>query len=213
MASQMLSSSTGERALIKARRALEQWMRCMPVVSFNGGRYDLQLIKPYLAAVYWTYAPPWLHRFWAYEGSELSVVNDGLLPSNRRGDEITSVLTKGSCFTAIYTHKLALRSCIPDVCNYLAAGDFSYAKYLRTYGGTACQGGKSFFPYEYVDDLACLRNPLPSYAALYSSLRVENALKEGLGQPHGQQNCAEVCRLWVHKGMTSLRDPLIHYNN
>ena len=62
-AGHMLRSSTGTHALTKARRALEQWMRCMPVVSFNGGRYDLQLIKPYLATVYGTYAPPWLHRF------------------------------------------------------------------------------------------------------------------------------------------------------
>ena len=39
----LLSLSTGAHALTKARRSLEQWMRCMPVVSFNGGRYDLQL--------------------------------------------------------------------------------------------------------------------------------------------------------------------------
>ena len=51
-AGRMLSSSTGAHALTKARWSLEQWMRCIPVVPFNGGRYDLQLIKPYLAAVY-----------------------------------------------------------------------------------------------------------------------------------------------------------------
>ena len=130
-------------------------------------------------------------------------------PRDRRGDEIASVLKKGSRFTAIYTHKLAFL----DVCNYLPAGGFSYAKYLRTYGGIDCQGGKSFFPYEYVDDLDRLHDPLPSYAAFYSSLRVENSLEEGLGRPHGQRNYAELCRLWVRKGMTSLRDLLIHYNN
>ena len=99
-AGRMLSSSTGGHALTKARRALEQWMRCMPVVSVNGGRYDLQLIKPYLATVYGTYAPPWL---WAYEGPALSVATDGMSPRDRRGDEITSVLKEGSRFTAIYT--------------------------------------------------------------------------------------------------------------
>ena len=149
----------------------------MPVVSFNGGRYDLQLIKPYLAAVYGAYGPPCLRRFWAYEGPELSATADGMLPSARGGDEITSILKKGSRFTAIYTHKLAFL----DVCNYLPAGGFSYAKYLRTYVGPACQGGKSFFPYEYVDDLARLRDPLLGYAAFYSSLRGENTLEEGLG--------------------------------
>ena len=59
-AGRMLSLSTGAHALSKAWQALKQWMRCMPVVSFSGGRYDLQLIKPYLATVYGTYAPPWL---------------------------------------------------------------------------------------------------------------------------------------------------------
>ena len=47
-------------------------MRCMPVVSFNGSRNDLQLIKPYLAAIYGTYGAPWFRRFRAYEGPELS---------------------------------------------------------------------------------------------------------------------------------------------
>ena len=45
-----------------------------------------------------------------------------------------------SRFTAIYTHKLTFL----DVCNYLPAGSFSYAKYFRTYVETDCQGGKSF---------------------------------------------------------------------
>ena len=207
----MLSSSTGAHALtiFKARWALEQWIRCMPVVSFDGGRNDLQLIKPYLAAIYGTYVPPWLRHFQTYEGPELSADADGMSPWDRPGDEITSVLKKGSCFTAIYTHRLAFL----DVRNYLPAGGFRCAKYLQTYRGTAYQGGKSFFPYEYVDDLAHLRDPLPGYAAFYSSLCGENTLEEALGWPHGQQNYAELCRLWVRKGMTSLRDLLIHNNN
>ena len=79
-AGRMLSLSTGAHALTKAWRALEQWMRCVPVVSFNGGRYDLQLIKPYLAAVYGTYGPPWICRYRANEGPELSVATDGMSP-------------------------------------------------------------------------------------------------------------------------------------
>ena len=52
---------------------------------------------------------------------------------------------------------------------------------------------------------ARLHDPLPGYAAFYLSLH-------GLGRPHGQRNYAELCRLWVCKGMTSLRGLLIHYN-
>ena len=129
-------------------------------------------------------------------------------PGDRGGDEITSILKKSSRFTAIYTHKLAFL----DVCNYLPACGFSYAEYLRTYGGPAYQGGRSFFPYGYVNT-AHLRDPLPGYAAFYSALRGKNTLEEGLGRPQGQQNYAELCRLWVRKGMTSLRDLLIHYSN
>ena len=139
-AGRMLSSSTGARALTKVRRSLEQWMRCMPVVSFNGGRYHLQLIKPYLAAVNGTYGPPWLGRSWANEGPELLAATDGMSPGNRGGDEITSILKKGSLFTAIYTHKLAFL----DVCNYLPAGGFSYAKYLWNYGGPAARAENHF---------------------------------------------------------------------
>ena len=124
-AGRMLNSSTGARALTKAQRSQEQWMRCMPVVSFNGGRYDLQLIKPYLAAIYGAYGLPWLRRFRAYEGPELSAAAEGMSPGDRGGEETNSILKKSSRFTAIYTHKLAFL----DVCNYLPAGGFSYAKY------------------------------------------------------------------------------------
>ena len=84
-AGRMLSSSTGACALTKARWSLEQWMRCMSVVSFNGGRYDLQLIKPYLAAVYGAYGPPWLRHFRAYEGPELSAAADSMSPATGVG--------------------------------------------------------------------------------------------------------------------------------
>ena len=50
----------------------------------------------YLAAVYGTHAPPWFHRFRAYDGPELSAAADGMSPRNRRGDELMSVLKKGS---------------------------------------------------------------------------------------------------------------------
>ena len=55
---------------------------------------------------------------------------------------------KGSSYMALCTRKLAFL----DICNYLPAGGFSYAKYLRTYGWPACQAGKTFCPYKYVDD-------------------------------------------------------------
>ena len=109
---------------------------------------------------------------------------------------------------SLHTQKLVFLG----VYNYLPASGFSYAKYLRTYGGLACQGGKYFFPYEYVEDLSYLHDPLPPYVAFYSSLHAANTREEGLGWAHGQQNCAELCWLWVCKGVTSLPDLLVHFN-
>ena len=50
----MLSMDMGAQALAKAWHMLESWMRSMPVVSFNGGHYDLLLIKQYVAHNYGT---------------------------------------------------------------------------------------------------------------------------------------------------------------
>ena len=44
MVGDVLSMKTGVQALAKVWQALESWIRSMPVVSFNGGHYDLQLI-------------------------------------------------------------------------------------------------------------------------------------------------------------------------
>ena len=227
VAGRMMSGSQGARALAKARSHLDHWMRCLPVVSFNGGRYDLQLIKPHLAAIYATTEPKWLRRFRGYDAGpsstpesvaeeEVEEAYDEEGPRDVRAqegaedqDQITSILKKGQRYTAIFTRKLAFL----DVCNYLPAGGFTYAKYLRNYGGAACQAGKSFFPYEYVDDLARLRDPLPPYEAFYSSLRQGNTLEEGQGPARGRENYAELRRLWERQGMTSLRDLLVYYNN
>ena len=40
------------RTMVKASQWLHAWRRALPAVYFNGSRYDLQLIKPYLAEVY-----------------------------------------------------------------------------------------------------------------------------------------------------------------
>ena len=133
----------GSSALAKEWQMLESWMRGMPVVSFNGGHYDLQLIKPYLVCNYDAWKPPWLCCFRTYQGIWLALPLDGGYgDGDDHGDEMVSILKKGSSYLALYTQKLAFL----DVCNYLPAGAFSYAKYLRIYGGPTCQGGKSFFP-------------------------------------------------------------------
>ena len=99
-----------------------------------------------------------------------------------------------------------------DVCYYLPPG-YSYAKYLKTYGGPSCEGAKSHFPYEYVNSLDKLSEGLPAYEAFYSSLRRKNTLDEDDGEVRGRQRYAELQALWHREGMTSLRDLLVYYNN
>ena len=102
--------------LSKVRRALESWMRSMPVASFSGWRCNLQLIKPYLAQNYDALEPPWLRHFHAYQGPQLALPSDGDDSyGDNNWDEMVSILKKGSSYLALYTWKLAFL----NVCNYL----------------------------------------------------------------------------------------------
>ena len=123
-------------------------------------------------------------------------------------DETVNILKKGSCNMSLHTQKLVFLG----VCNYLPASGFSYDKYLRTYGGLACQWGIFFLSL-----WICRRSGLATWylATLCGLLFLtawENTREEGLRCAHGQRNYAELCWLWVCKGMTSLRDLLVHFN-
>ena len=83
----------GISGLAKVRWVLQSWMISMPVVSFSGGHYDLQLIKPYLAHNYDAQEPPWLRSFRAYQGPQLalpSIAGDG--DGDNHGNKIVSIL-------------------------------------------------------------------------------------------------------------------------
>ena len=122
-------------------------MRSMPVVSFNGGRSDLQLIKHYTAHNCGAKELPWLRHFPVYE-TPAPLMPAGASPQDVDDrDEMVSLLKKGSCYMSLHTQKLVSLG----VCNYLPASGFSYAKYLTAYGGggggggLACQGGNISF--------------------------------------------------------------------
>lgn len=99
---------------------------------------------------------------------------------------------------------LALRSGIlkfADFSNFVAAGS-SYGAFLKAY---QCQGEKGFFPYEYVRSLSQPEEPqLPPRMAFHSWLRKSELSEEDYA----------VCqRTWTEKGMRTLRDFLVWYNN
>ena len=88
-----------------------------------------------------------------------------------------------------------------DITSYLAPG-YSYAKYLSAYG---VREEKGFFPYEYLDSLDKLNETqLPPHETFYSSLTRSNITVEQY------QQCQDV---WRQKGMRTLTDFLIFYNN
>jgi G:T-mismatch repair DNA endonuclease (very short patch repair protein) len=193
----------GMTLLERAESRLENWMRAIPVVSFNGARYDLQLIKHDLATLYAITDPAHIKTQSSTKAQALANRSTGPLD-----DCLAYILKKGSSVMCLATRKLTFL----DVCNYIAPG-YSYSKYLQAYGNDQ-DGAKSFFPYEYVDSLKKLDDTqLPPYDAFYSSLKGENTLDEGHGEDHGRSQYAKLQELWHRQGMASLRDLLVYYNN
>ena len=186
----------------RAENKFKTWMRAMPVVSFNGSRYDLQLIKPHIAQIYSVTDP--VHAMKA--DTSPSALEDRTVPE--LGDCLSYMIKKGNAITCLSTKKLTFL----DVCNYIPPG-YNYAKYLETYGNGQV-GTKSWFPYEYVVSLDKLNEPqIPPYQSFYSSLKQTNTLEEGLGEQQGRQNYAELQRIWDEHDMKTLKDLLIFYNN
>ena len=87
------------------------------------------------------------------------------------------------------------------MCNFIAPG-FSYRKYLAAFD---CAEEKSYFPYEWMDDIAKLKhNALPPREAFYSSLK---------GEGLSESEYALCQRAWIDNNMSSVRDFLVWYNN
>ena len=138
-------SRIGESA-DKLKKTLDAYLSELPVVGFNSGSYDFNLIK--------------------------AQVFERLSRENEREDEkaqgpIRYIVKNGNHFKAVATPKLKFL----DICSYLAPG-CSYAMYLKAFG---VPEEKGFFPYEYLDSLERLEETtLPPHEAFYSSLRRSN---------------------------------------
>ncbi|GFN90296.1 Zinc finger protein 546-like [Plakobranchus ocellatus] len=155
----------------------------LPVVGFNSGRYDINVIKPYF-----------VHRFLIDPNGHGTTDEDD---SDFRQKRQRFVIKKNNEFMAISTPMLKFL----DITNFIAPG-FSYAKYLAAY---EVEEQKGFFPYEYITSLEKLEETsLPPREAFYSSLRNSEL---------SQQNYDYLCQVWRDNGMRNLRDLLVWYNN
>ena len=86
-------------------KQLQAWLHQLPVVGFNSGKYDLNVVKKFFI--------PYLMK--PSEDDEI--------------DETRFVIKRQNTFMCFSTNKLKF----VDICNYLAPG-FSYDKYLKAYG-------------------------------------------------------------------------------
>ena len=191
-----------ENSLKKLRSllgSLYHYCRQVPVLGFNSARYDLNLAKSHLI--------PWLRA--------------NIDPEEEQDSVDINVIKNGSAYTQIGARRFKFL----DISNYLAGG-VSYSAFLKAY---KIEEAKSYFPYEWFDDVSKLDYPcLPSYDALYSELKQKNVLEirdrsdddDDNNEDHmnddiatGVERYQELQDIWQQKGMTTFKDFLIYYNN
>ena len=120
---------------------LKGFIKELPVIGFNSGKYDLNLIKKYIA--------PYLLTTDVDDNND-----DDDDDENHKADRDRHVkndmfvVMRNTNFMCLKTKTLTFL----DIINYLAPG-FSYDKFLKAYGCTLTKG---FFPYEWVTSLSKL---------------------------------------------------------
>ena len=159
------------------------WLHQLPVIGFNSGRYDLNVIKQFFI--------PYLLKPSKQDNEDVEEEEAD------DDDETRFVIKRQNTFMCFATKKLKFLA----ITSYLAPG-FSYDKYLKAYG---CELQKGHFPYEYMDDIGKLEDrALPPQEAFYSRLK-----NEGISD----DDYARCQVVWCANRMKSMRDFLVWYNN
>ena len=159
------------------------WLHQLPVIGFNSGKYDLNVVKQF-------FVPYLLKR------SKQDDNDDGE-EEEEDDDEIRFVIKRQNTFMCFSTRKLRFL----DIINFLAPG-YSYDNYLKAYG---CELQKGHFPYEYMDGIGKLEDcALPPQEAFYSRLKNEHIT---------DADYARCQVAWRDNRMKTMRDFLMWYNN
>ena len=161
------------------------WLHQLPVIGFNSGKYDLNVIKQFFV--------PYLLKPSKKEDNDDGNDED---EEDDDDDETRFVIIRQNTFMCFSTKKLKFL----DIINFLAPG-YSYDKYLKAYG---CELQKGHFPYEYMDGIGKLDSALPPQEAFYSRLKNEGIADEDYAR------CQAV---WRDNGMKTMHDFLVWYNN
>ena len=162
------------------------WLYQLPVIGFNSGRYDLNVIKPFFV--------PYLLKPSKQDNEDVDEEEE---EEEDDDDETRFVIKRQNTFMCFATKKLKFL----DITSYLAPG-FSYDKYLKAYG---CELQKGHSPYGYMDGIGKLEDrALPPQEAFYSRLK-----NEGISD----DDYARCQAVWCDNRMKSMRDFLVWYNN
>ena len=140
------------------------WLHQLPVIGFNSGKYDLNVIKQFFV--------PYLLKPSKQEDNDDGNDEDEEEDDDDDDDDETRfVIKRQNTFMCFSTKKLKFI----DISNFLAPG-YSYDKYLKAYG---CELQKGHFPYEYMDGIGKLEDSaLPPQEAFYSRLKNEGISDE-----------------------------------
>ena len=168
------------------------YLKALPVIGFNSGKYDLNVIKKYITA------------YLLDDDADEEVDCRSPFYVIKKNNNFMCLSTDTLTFldiTIITQVLLATQLSWIDITNYLAQG-FGYEKFLKAYG---CAMTKGFLPYEWINSLDKLDYPaLPPKDAFSSQLKNEDISEEDYA----------LCeRVWKENNMTTFRDFLIWYNN
>ena len=132
------------KRMCKIEDEFNRYLSVIPVVSFNGQKYDVNVMKADL----------------------LSILIEEDPASEDERDAIRFTIKRNSsmaCFESAHLRFV-------DITNFIAPGS-NYAGYLKAFG---VEEPKGFFPYQWVDSLEKLKfEALPPQEAFYSTLRQE----------------------------------------
>lgn len=173
--------------ILKLQKKFERMLQ-VPVVGFNSGRYDMNLIRDHLFEV---------------------LAED----ANSKNKAVINVIKAGNGYMCLSTPDLKFM----DISNYCAADTGSLDKYMGAYlGKCSCEkkekitclcpmAKKEHFPYDYLTSYEMLDQPgIPPRWAF------DNHKK---GTKISDAEYARVKFLWKHYNMKTLRDYLRFYNN
>jgi G:T-mismatch repair DNA endonuclease (very short patch repair protein) len=184
---------------------LEKWINQLPVIGFNSGKYDLNLILEYLVKNFKSREND--ENKGGFEGADGCDDDNGdeesLDIDCGEGENVKmklSTVKRNNGFICLSTGRLVFL----DISNYLAAGT-SYAQYVKAYiheEGESVE--KLYFPYEYLKSISVLNETkLPPHSAFFSSLKDSNISDEEY------KFCQTV---WEREGMQTIGDMLVYYN-